>query len=117
MAKLVWLPFLLVLALSAPLYAKDKDSSFEKAIEDVFDDDDHPGKGKGRPDNPGEHGRENAAEKQSRGHGNGSPMDRFEAKQERVLEMLEQSSSIRSERFDDDLSGPQGSRRIWHGRG
>ena len=72
MAKLIWLPFLLVLAFSAPLYAKDKDSSLEKAIEDVFSDDDHPGKGKGRPDNPGEHGRDNAADKQSRGHGNGS---------------------------------------------
>jgi len=72
MSKLIWLPLLLVFALSTPAYAKDKESSLEKAVRDDFRDDDHPGKGKGRPDNPGEHGRENAAEKQSQSHGKGS---------------------------------------------
>ena len=72
MPKLVWLSFLLVFVFSTPLHAKDKDSSLEKAIKDIASDDDHQGKGKGRPDNPGEHGRDNAADKQSRGHGNGS---------------------------------------------
>jgi hypothetical protein len=98
MAKLIWLPFLLVLAFSAPLYAKDKDSSLEKVIEDVFSDDDHPGKGEGRPDNPGEHGRENAADKQSRGHGNGS-------KKEDSWE-----DRIRDE-FDDDDKGKSKSKK------
>ena len=75
MSKLILLPLLLAFAFSSSLYAKDKDSSLEKAVKDVFSDDDSPGKGKGPSDNPGEHGRDNAAEKQSRGHGNGSKQE------------------------------------------
>lgn len=72
MIRLTWLLVMFVLVISSPAYAKDKDSSVEEAIEDMVSEDDHPGKGKGRPDNPGEHGRDNAAEKQSRGQGKGS---------------------------------------------
>lgn len=75
MPKIVCLISLLIMAVSLPVYSKDKDTSLEGVIEDVFKDDDHPGKGHGRPDNPGEHGRENAADKQSRGHGKGSKGD------------------------------------------
>lgn len=71
MSKLICLIVFLVFAVSMPAYSKDKDSSLEKAIEDVFRDDDHPGKGKSRPGNPGKHGRDNADDKQSRSHGNG----------------------------------------------
>ena len=64
---------LLVAFIASPsVFAKEKDSSLEKAIKDEIRGDDHSGKGKGRPDNPGEHGRENAAEKQSQSHGKGS---------------------------------------------
>jgi hypothetical protein len=50
--------------------AKDKDSALERAIKDeIFDDDKQ--KGKGRPDNPGEHGRDNAAQKQATNPGKG----------------------------------------------
>ena len=72
MIRLTGLLVLFVFAISSPAYAKDKDSSLDKAIKEPVSEDDHPGKGKGRPDNPGEHGRDNAAEKQSRGHGKGS---------------------------------------------
>ena len=45
-------------------FAKDKDSTLERAIKDeIFDDGKQ--KGKGRPDNPGQHGRDNAAQKQA----------------------------------------------------
>ena len=90
MKNLLAVLLLVAFTASSPLLAKDKDSSLEKAIKEEFDDDDHPGKGKGRPDNPGEHGRENAAEKQSRGHGNGS-------KKEASVE-----DEIRKEFEDDD---------------
>ena len=59
----------LVLILSSPAFAKDKGSSVEDAIREEIRDEigdvDHGdnSKGKGRPDNPGEHGRENAAQK------------------------------------------------------
>ncbi len=72
MFRILALALLFVFATSTPLYAKDKNTSLEDVIRDAIDDDDHPGNGKGRPDNPGEHGRENAEDKQSRGHGNGS---------------------------------------------
>ena len=68
----IGLMLLVVFAISIPAFAKDKESSLEKAIKDEIRGDDHSEKGKGRPDNPGEHGRDNAAENQSRGHGNGS---------------------------------------------
>lgn len=81
MPKLFLLSFLLIFAFSTPLSAKDKDSSLEEAIRDTFQSDDHPEKGKGRPDNPGEHGRENAADKQSRDHGSdGKDEDSWEDK-------------------------------------
>ena len=52
-------------------FAKGKDSTLERAIKDeIFDDDKQ--KGKGRPDNPGEHGRDNAAQKQAQNPGKGS---------------------------------------------
>lgn len=91
MSKLLWLPFLLVLVFSTSLYAKDKDSSLERAVEDVFGDHGRPGKGEGRPNNPGDHGRDNAAENQSRGHGNSS-------KEEDSWE-----DKIRDEFEDDDV--------------
>lgn len=72
MTRLIGLVLLLVCAISYPASAKDKGSSLERAIKDEIYGDDHSGKGKGRPDNPGEHGRDNAADKQSRGQGNGS---------------------------------------------
>ena len=51
--------------------AKDKDSALERVIKDeIFDNNDH--KGGGRPDNPGEHGRDNAAQKQAANPGKGS---------------------------------------------
>jgi len=72
MSKFIYL-LCAALLMSAPLYAKDKNSSIEDAIRDSVDDDDkHKGKGHGRPDNPGEHGRENAAQKQRENPGNGS---------------------------------------------
>ena len=68
----------LVLILSSPAFAKDKGSSVEDAIREEIRDEigdvDHGdnSKGKGRPDNPGEHGRENAAQKQRVNPGQGS---------------------------------------------
>jgi hypothetical protein len=68
----------LILILSSPAFAKDKESSIEGAIReeirDEIDDDDYRGnnKGKSRPDSPGEHGRENAAQKQRANPGQGS---------------------------------------------
>lgn len=70
--KFVGLLLLVAFSFSSPTYAKGKESSQGNADRDEVRDEKHVGKGKGRPDNPGEHGRENAAEKQSRGHGNGS---------------------------------------------
>lgn len=75
MTRLTGLLLLVVFAVSSPVYAKDKDSSLEKAIKEEFGVDKDPGKGQGRPDNPGEHGRDNAAEKQSRGQGKGSKQE------------------------------------------
>jgi hypothetical protein len=72
MTRLLTLAVMLAVSLSFPVSAKDKDSSVNKAIKRELSGNDHPGKGKGQPDNPGEHGRDNAAEKQSRGQGNGS---------------------------------------------
>ena len=69
--------------------AKDKESSWEEAIKDeIFDSDDH--QGKGRPDNPGEHGRDNAARKQAQNAGKGSGKD------------TSLESAIRDELFDED---------------
>ena len=58
------------LVIAGPAYADDKDSSLEDRIRNEYGNDDH--KGKGRPDNPGEHGRDNAAQKQRENPGNGS---------------------------------------------
>lgn len=69
--------------------AKDKESSWEEAIKDeIFDSEDH--QGKGRPDNPGEHGRDNAARKQAGNPGKGSDKD------------TSLESAIRDEIFDED---------------
>jgi hypothetical protein len=87
MKKFASLLFLAAFAITSPLYAKDKDSSLEGVIKDSINEGDHPGKGKGRPDNPGEHGRENAADKQSRGHGNGSKKE--ESWEDRVRDDIE----------------------------
>ena len=58
------------LALTGPAYAKDKNSSMEDRVRGEFSEDNHQGKGK--PDNPGEHGRDNAAQKQRENPGKGS---------------------------------------------
>ena len=59
------------LIVAAPSYAKpDKDSDLESAIRDELSYENN--QGKGRPDNPGEHGRENAAQKQRENPGKGS---------------------------------------------
>ena len=71
MSRLIQLVLLLVLVSSVPVQAKDKQSSVEKAIRDELSYDGDK-KGKGRPDNPGEHGRKNAAQKQSQSSGKGS---------------------------------------------
>lgn len=65
----------ILLAYSLPGYAKDKESSIERAIKDELRDeiyDDNNQKGKGKPDNPGQHGRDNAAQKQRENSGKGS---------------------------------------------
>ena len=67
--RLTSLLFLFVFAVSSPAFAKDEGSSLESAVKGAFGRDNDSDKGK--PDNPGEHGRENAAEKQSRDHGAG----------------------------------------------
>ena len=51
--------------------AKDKQSNLERAIIDEITDSDDHNKG-GRPDDPGEHGRDNAARKQAQNNGKGS---------------------------------------------
>jgi len=59
------------LVATTPAYAKpDKDSNQESAIRDELSYENN--QGKGRPDNPGEHGRENAAQKQRENPGKGS---------------------------------------------
>ena len=58
------------LFVAGPAYAKGKNSSMEDRVRDEFHNDDH--KGKGKPDNPGEHGRDNAAQKQRENPGKGS---------------------------------------------
>ena len=60
----------LILILSSPAYGKDKESSPEKALRDEISEDRD--RGQGRPDNPGQHGRDNAAEKQRENPGRGS---------------------------------------------
>ena len=69
---------MLAMSVALPLQAKDKNDSIEDAIGDairdeIYDDDKH--KGKGRPDNPGEHGRDNARRKQCENPGKGSKCD------------------------------------------
>jgi hypothetical protein len=65
---LVLMTFLL-----APAYADDDDSSVDSVIEDIWGGDSDKGhKGQGRPENPGEQGRENAAQKQRENPGKGS---------------------------------------------
>ncbi|MEH6519502.1 MAG: hypothetical protein V7742_22730 [Halioglobus sp.] len=75
MIRTIMLVCLTLLVYTMPGVAKDKDSSAGRAVNDViysgiYDDDHH--KGKGRPGNPGEHGRDNAAQKQRENPGNGS---------------------------------------------
>jgi hypothetical protein len=78
MSKSKTLLFLSLLMCTTVGVAKDKDSSLERAIKDeirdeIYEDDKHGGKGK--PDNPGEHGRDNAAQKQRENPGQGSKGD------------------------------------------
>jgi len=54
-----------------PTLALAKDSTLEGIIKDEVMHDEK-SKGKGRPDNPGEHGRDNAAAKQAGNPGKGS---------------------------------------------
>lgn len=73
----IFYAMLLLLIFAVPAYAKDKNSSIEDAVRDEIReelgyDDNNKGKGHGRPDNPGEHGRDNAAEKQRENPGKGS---------------------------------------------
>jgi len=79
MPKFIY-PLLIALVTSAPLYAKDKNASIEDAVrneirDSLGDDGKRNDKGNGRPDNPGEHGRENAAQKQRENPGKGSKGD------------------------------------------
>jgi hypothetical protein len=85
--RLIGIALLAALVISPSTFAKDKESSLEKAIKGEIRSDDHPGQGSGRPDNPGEHGKDNAAEKQSRGHGNGSKKE--ESWEDRVRDEFE----------------------------
>ena len=78
MPKLIYL-VCAALLVSAPLYGKNnsKNTSIEDVIRDGIrdskdGDDKQTGKGQGRPDNPGEHGRDNAAKKQKESSGKGS---------------------------------------------
>ena len=78
MPKLIYL-VCAALLVSAPLYGKNnnKNTSIEDVIRDGIrdskdGDDKQTGKGQGRPDNPGEHGRDNAAQKQRENSGKGS---------------------------------------------
>jgi len=57
--------------LPALTLARDKDSTLEGIIKDEVMHDEK-SKGKGRPNNPGEHGRDNAAAKQAVNPGKGS---------------------------------------------
>lgn len=66
-----------VALLSGAAIARDKSSSIEDVVRDEIADkvsaeDEKNNRGKGRPDNPGEHGRENAAQKQAANKGKGS---------------------------------------------
>jgi hypothetical protein len=75
MKNAICLVFVALAVCSAPGFTKDKDSSLEREIKDEIRDEiygDDKQKGKGRPDNPGEHGRDNAAQKQSENPGKGS---------------------------------------------
>lgn len=99
MSRFICLITLLLFTVSMPVFSKDKNSSLGDIIDDVLDDDnDHPGQGKGRPDNPGEHGRDNAAEKQSRGHGKGSKGD--ESWIDKIEDELEDDDKGKSNKKD-----------------
>jgi hypothetical protein len=67
---------ILAFLVALPLQAKNKNDSVEDIIIDVIRDEidvdkKGDGKNKGRPDNPGEHGRENASKKQCQNPGKG----------------------------------------------
>jgi len=67
-----------LVALSTVALAKGKNDSIEDVIRDEIRDEldlDDKQTGPGRPDNPGEHGRDNAAEKQRQNPGKGSKGD------------------------------------------
>ena len=99
MNKYSSLLFLAVFVISSPLYAKDKDSFLEGVIKDSVNEEGHSGKGKGRPNNPGEHGRENAADKQSRGQGNGSKKE--DSWEDRVRDEIDGDDKGRYDKKDD----------------
>ena len=65
--------FLVLCTFGIPALAKDNNRTLEDVIRDEFGEEQD--KGKGRPDNPGQHGRDNAAEKQSNNPGKGSKSD------------------------------------------
>ncbi len=77
MFRILVIGWVLVLA-PALVQAKDKSSSIEDAIRDEIREEaglDNKQTGPGRPDDPGAHGRENAAEKQRQNPGKGSKGD------------------------------------------
>jgi hypothetical protein len=98
MSRLVSLLLLLAFTISSPAFAKDKESSVEKATKDEVRGDDYSKKGKGRPNNPGEHGRENAADKQSRGQGNGSKKE--ESWEDRIRDEIDDGGKGKGNKKD-----------------
>lgn len=74
--KLIVTTLMVGLLTATTVSAKGKNSSLEQAVEDEIRDaldlDDGKNKGKGKPHNPGEHGRDNAADKQRDNPGKGS---------------------------------------------
>jgi hypothetical protein len=98
MKRLIGLVLLVLFTITSPTFAKDKESSLEKAIKDEIRGDDHSGKGKGRPDSPGEHGRENAADKQSRGQGNGSKKE--ESWEDRIRDEIDDGGKDKGNKKD-----------------
>ena len=79
MPKFTYL-LLIAIVTSAPLYAKDKNSSTEDAIRDeirdsIYDEGKKNKKGHARTDNPGEHCSDKAAQKQRENPGKGSKGD------------------------------------------
>ena len=92
--------YLIITALCSVLFTpsaltKDhKNDSLEDAVRDEIRDavygDDHR-QGKGRPDNPGEHGRENAEDKQRKNKGKSKGAGNHDSLEDRILEEFEDS--------------------------